>query len=80
MTEEYKQALVDSIKAQRQLDDSAEFAKELNGLVKEGISDPLSSEREGCAWLFLYPPLPPRVFSHSEDHRRRPDCGLEPTV
>ena len=41
MTEEYKQALVDSIKAQRQLDDSADFAKELNGLVKEGISDAL---------------------------------------
>ena len=41
MTEEYKQALVDSIKAQRQLDDSSEFAKELNGLVKEGISDAL---------------------------------------
>ena len=39
MTEEYKQAIVDSIKAQRQLDDSSEFAKELNALVKEGVSD-----------------------------------------
>ena len=41
MTEEYKQSIVDSIKAQRQLDDSSAFAQQLNSLVKENISDAL---------------------------------------
>lgn len=39
MTEEYKQSIVDSIKSQRQLDDGSAFAKELDGLVKEEMSD-----------------------------------------
>lgn len=41
MTEEYKQSIVDSIKEQRQLDDSSAFAQELDALVKEVISDAL---------------------------------------
>lgn len=41
MTEEYKQAIVDSIKQQRQLDDSSAISKELDALVKEVISNEL---------------------------------------
>ena len=39
MTEEYKQSIVDSIIAQRQLEDTDPFVKELNAYVKENISD-----------------------------------------
>ena len=41
MTEEYKQSIVDSIIAQRQLADNDPFVTELNGYVKENISDSL---------------------------------------
>jgi len=41
VTEEYKQAIVDSIKQQRQLDDSSAISKELDALVKEVISNEL---------------------------------------
>ena len=41
MTEEYKQSIVDSIIAQRQLADNDPFVAELNGYVKENISDSL---------------------------------------
>ena len=39
MTEEYKQSIVDSIIAQRQLEDTDPFVKELNAYVKENITD-----------------------------------------
>ena len=41
MTEQYKQAIVDSIKAQRKLDNDSAFAKELDSIVKESVSDAL---------------------------------------
>jgi len=41
MTEEYKQSIVDSIIAQRQLVETDPFVKELNAYVKEEISDSL---------------------------------------